>query len=44
MLMPKKTKYRKAFKGRRRGMARGGTEVSFGDYGLQALELSLIHI
>ena len=42
MLMPKNTKYRKAFKGRRRGMARGGTEVSFGDYGLQALESSYI--
>ena len=42
MLMPKKTKCRKAFKGRRRGMARGGTEVSFGDYGLQALESSYI--
>jgi len=42
MLMPKKTKHRKAFKGRRRGMARGGTEVSFGDYGLQALESSYI--
>lgn len=42
MLMPKKTKYRKACKGRRRGMARGGTEVSFGDYGLQALESSYI--
>ena len=42
MLMPKKTKYRKAFKGRRRGMSRGGTEVSFGDYGIQALESSYI--
>lgn len=42
MLMPKTTKYRKAFKGRRRGMARGGTEVSFGDYGIQALESSYI--
>ncbi len=42
MLMPKKTKYRKAFKGRRRGMSRGGTEVAFGDYGLQALESSYI--
>jgi|TARA_B100001750_G_C15510696_1_gene603436 large subunit ribosomal protein L16 len=40
--MPKKTKYRKSFKGRRRGMARGGTEVSFGDFGLQALEASYI--
>ena len=38
----KKTKYRKAFKGRRRGMSRGGTEVAFGDYGLQALESSYI--
>jgi|TARA_B110000263_G_C14997509_1_gene368933 large subunit ribosomal protein L16 len=42
MLMPKTTKYRKAFKGRRRGMSRGGTEVSFGDYGIQALESSYI--
>jgi len=42
MLMPKKTKYKKAFKGRRRGMSRGGTEVSFGDYGIQALESSYI--
>ena len=42
MLMPKKTKYRKSFKGRRWGMARGGTEVSFGDFGLQALEASYI--
>ena len=42
MLKPKKTKYRKAFKGRRRGMSRGGTEVAFGDYGLQALESSYI--
>ena len=40
--MPKKSKYRKAFKGRRRGMSRGGTEVAFGDYGLQALESSYI--
>ena len=40
--MPKKTKYRKAFKGRRRGMSRGGTEVAFGDYVLQALESSYI--
>ena len=42
MLMPKKSKYRISFKGRRRGMARGGTEVSFGDFGLQALEASYI--
>ncbi len=38
MLMPKRTKYRKPHRGRRRGMAKGGTRVNFGDYGLQALE------
>lgn len=38
MLMPKKVKYRKQQKGRNRGVASGGTELSFGDYGLQAQE------
>jgi large subunit ribosomal protein L16 len=38
MLMPKRTKFRKQHKGRMRGKAKGGTEVSFGDYGLQAVE------
>lgn len=38
MLMPKRTKFRKQHKGRMRGQAKGGTEVSFGDYGLQAIE------
>ena len=42
MLMPKKTKYRKSHRGRRKGMSKGGTEVNFGDYGLQALETSYI--
>lgn len=42
MLMPKKTKYRKSHRGRRRGMSKGGTEVNFGDFGLQALETSYI--
>ncbi len=37
MLMPKKVKYRKQFKGRMKGAARGATDISFGDYGLQAL-------
>ena len=37
MLMPKRTKYRKQQKGRRRGLANRGSDVSFGDYGLQAL-------
>jgi large subunit ribosomal protein L16 len=38
MLMPKKVKHRKQQRGRLTGTAKGGTEVSFGDYGIQALE------
>ena len=38
MLQPKRTKYRKAFKGRIKGTAKGGTSLSFGSYGLKALE------
>ena len=38
MLMPSKTKYRKAQKGRKAGLATRGTEISFGSYGLKALE------
>ena len=38
MLLPKKTKYKKKQRGRLRGLAGNGTSVSFGDYGLQALE------
>ena len=38
MLAPKKVKHRKVHRGRRRGLATGGTEVSFGDFGLVALE------
>ncbi|HXU47275.1 MAG TPA: 50S ribosomal protein L16 [Thermoanaerobaculia bacterium] len=38
MLMPKKVKYRKQQRGRRAGMAKGGSYIAFGDYGLQALE------
>jgi large subunit ribosomal protein L16 len=38
MLLPKKIKHRKVHRGRRRGRAKGGTEVHFGDYGLLALE------
>lgn len=34
MLSPKRTKFRKQFKGRNRGLARRGSEVSFGDYAL----------
>jgi large subunit ribosomal protein L16 len=38
MLQPKKTKFRKAFKGRIHGLATSGADVSFGTYGLKALE------
>jgi large subunit ribosomal protein L16 len=38
MLSPKKVKWRKQQKGRMRGISKGGTEVNFGDYGLQAAE------
>jgi len=38
MLSPKKTKFRKAQKGRNRGLAYRGSNVSFGDFGLQVLE------
>jgi large subunit ribosomal protein L16 len=38
MLMPKRVKYRKQFRGRMRGMAKGGTTLLQGDFGLQALE------
>ena len=37
MLQPKKTKYRKAHKGRNRGLATTGGKVSFGEYGLKAV-------
>lgn len=38
MLSPKKTKYRKAFKGRIRGNAKGGYTLAFGEYGLKAVQ------
>jgi large subunit ribosomal protein L16 len=38
MLSPKRTKYRKAHKGRIHGLAKGGTTLNFGAYGLKALE------
>lgn len=38
MLSPKKTKFRKAHKGRIHGNAKGGTVLNFGAYGLKALE------
>ena len=42
MLMPKKVKYRKRHKGKMRGTAYRGGSVSFGEYGLQALECGWI--
>ena len=38
MLMPKRTKYRKAQRGRRGGKAKGGFSVNFGEFGLKAME------
>ncbi|TAJ27467.1 MAG: 50S ribosomal protein L16 [Reyranella sp.] len=38
MLQPKRTKYRKAFKGRIHGAAKGGFNLDFGSYGLKAME------
>ena len=38
MLMPRKVKHRKQHRGRTKGVAKGATTVSYGDYGIQALE------
>src|SRR5580658_4318909 len=38
MLSPKRTKFRKAFKGRIHGLAKGGTTLNFGAFGLKAVE------
>src|ERR671934_640029 len=38
MLQPKRTKFRKAFKGRIHGQAKGGTMLNFGSHGLKAVE------
>ena len=38
MLMPRKVRHRKVQRGRMSGVAKGGTKVTFGDYGIQALE------
>ena len=42
MLSPKKTKFRKQQKGRLRGVSKGGTDITFGDFGLQAMSNGLI--
>lgn len=42
MLMPKRVKHRKEHRGRMTGASKGGTEVVFGEYGLQALEAAWV--
>jgi large subunit ribosomal protein L16 len=42
MLSPKKVKYRKQQKGRMRGVARRGSQLNFGEFGLQAVECGTI--
>lgn len=42
MLQPKRTKYRKMMKGRNKGVATRGTNVSYGEFGLKALDLGQI--
>ncbi|MBK5233486.1 MAG: 50S ribosomal protein L16 [Thermoleophilia bacterium] len=38
MLMPKRVKHRKVMRGRRKGNSKGGTQVTFGEYGLKSLD------
>ena len=42
MLMPKRMKHRKVQRGRRRGAAKGGTNIDFGQFGVKALEAGWI--
>ena len=42
MLQPKRTKYRKAHRGRRRGAAHAGSQISFGEYGLKAQSVAWV--
>lgn len=42
MLLPKRVKYRRQHRGKMRGMSKGGTEITFGEFGLQATEASWI--
>lgn len=42
MLLPKKTKYRKAFRGKMRGMAERGNRLTSGEFGLQTLSLGVL--
>lgn len=38
MLVPKRVKHRREFRGKMRGEAKGGKEIAYGEYGLQALD------
>ena len=40
MLLPKRVKYRREHRGKMRGEAKGGKEVAFGEFGLQATKLA----
>ena len=42
MLLPKKSKYRRVHRGRRRGLAKGQSEVQFGEWGLKAMDCGWI--
>ena len=42
MLQPRRVKYRKHHRGKRRGMAKGGSQLNFGDYGIKAMEAAWI--
>ena len=42
MMQPKRTKFRKQFKGRNRGLAQVGNRVSFGEYGLKCMDTGRI--
>lgn len=42
MLQPKKTKFRKTFKGKMRGLATSGNEITYGDFGLKSIGRSWI--
>lgn len=42
MLQPRKEKFTKNFRGRRRGMALRGSDISFGDFGLKSLEVAWV--
>ena len=42
MLLPKRVKYRRQHRGKMRGQSKGGTQITFGEFGLQAIEASWI--